>query len=149
MKKSFANYTDDNIQHNSIIKDKNIYSNNNANSANENTIKGKIFKIEENLSNLKQDLIEGRSEAELLTSVANSTNTTLLTKIGNMEDSLTNNLDTMDRAIRKYIEDQKRENNKYLQTLSKLKEDKQKLSNQISVLTQRLNELEEVIGKDE
>ena len=51
--------------------------------------------------------------------------------------------------MRRYFDDQTRENNKYLQQLEYLKKEKSELNGKVIQLENRLKELEDTIGYDE
>lgn len=120
-----------------------------VNNANSVTIKGKLFNIEEEVNNLQVDLNGNLSDVQLIETDKNSVNSILKTKLHEVHSNLTNQLDTIEDWMRKYFEDQKKENNNYIKQLQNLKKEKNEITSNINSLEARLKCLEDNIGEEE
>lgn len=141
--KKGANYTEDN--QNYMQKDGNALVNN----ANSVSIKGKLYNIEEQSNNIAVDINGNATDADLLKTQKNSLNEILKVKLSETREILTDKLNSMEDGMRRYFEDQMKENNNYIKQLDLLIKEKVELTSNIQSLEARLKYLEDQIGYDD
>ena len=122
---------------------------NSLNNANAVSLKGKLFSIEEEANNVSNDIQANQTDANLLKTEKESIHAILRQKLSETKSILTNQIDTLKDSMKRYYEDQNRENNKYLQQLDYLKKEKAELNSKVIQLENRLKELEDVVGVDD
>lgn len=120
----------------------------NVNNANSVSLKGKIFNIEEEISMQSSETKDISTDVQLLKTDTDSVHGILLQKLNETNEVLRDQLIKMKESMRRYFEDQSRENNKYQQLLEQLKKDKTELSGKVLQLENKMKDLEEVVGLD-
>lgn len=128
---------------NASIKEGNL---NNANSV---SLKGKLFNIEEEISIQASETKEISTDVQILKTETDSVHGILLQKLNESNEVLRDQLLKMKESMRRYFEEQNRENKKSQQLLEQLKIEKTELSGKVLQLENKMKDLEELVGVDD